>query len=964
MILSHAIPVSDPLSATSDEDGRSGFRTHLRPRLAKLLAAIGLDVVYTRGEGDFLTYRDDFGRERVVLDMLGGYGAALFGHNHPELVARAHAVLAARRPFVAQASVRPYAGLLGERLSTLLGRATGQDYVVTLANSGTEAVEAAIKHAELERNTRLSAFFDRQRRAFSASHVNQRSGQLQVGETFLCEAARLLDVPAIADLDALEFHLTEYNRRVLMSGTCYLAVQGSFHGKSSGALKLTHSPDFRRPWHGMGLDVHFVPRGDEERLRREMEDAEASSLVLRVDEAGGIALEEERWSRLVACVAEPIQSEGGIHELPPEFMAALRRAANRAQVPLILDEIQSGMGRTGAFLASEHAGVAGDYYLLSKALGGGLAKIAALLVRRDRYQEEFGYLHTSTFADDDFSSAISLAALDLVTRDNGALMRGCHEKGEYLLERLSALQQRYPRVIQDVRGRGLLLGVELAPMGDSASNLMRVASEQHLLGGLVSGYLLHEEDIRVAWTLSTNNTIRLEPSAYISYPDLDRFCESFERAVVALDRADARLLVRGIAGDRAESEQGPPSAPSPSREASSTSGSLVVDRRVACLCHYIDPQHLLHWDPTLEPLSPQGCSRLLARVDAVLDPFVADERVVHGPSGERVALVMIGLPWTAEQIMARVRGGELRALREKIENAVDLARQEGCTLAGFAGYTSIVTDNCRSLAESRIGLTTGNSLTAAAALDATRQVAVGSGISSEAARVGIVGALGNIGRVLAEIEADRAASLLLVGRPGGERRLLHLADELYERAWGRLHGGMEPGTLGAELRAEVGTPQTGDSLSGSELRCLVERSMGDQAPIRIATDLAQLRDCDVIYAASNSPQPVLGPEHVGDHPTVVCDVAVPSDVRANLVRDRSNVRLLRGGIVRLPAGQDFSLRGMVLADGQSYACVAEVVLLGLAGVGGNFSYGSLSAQRVREVGVLARQFGFTFEARH
>src|SRR4029450_6279631 len=121
---------------------------------------------------------------------------------------------------------------------------------------------------------------------------------------------------------------------------------------------------------------------------------------------------------------------------------------------------------------SEHpGGIVGDYYLLSKALGGGLTKIAALLVRRDRYQEEFGYLHTSTFADDDFTSAISLAALDLVTRDDGGLMRDCPEKGTYLLERLRALQQRYPRVIRDVRGRGLLLGVELAPADDSASNL-------------------------------------------------------------------------------------------------------------------------------------------------------------------------------------------------------------------------------------------------------------------------------------------------------------------------------------------------------------------------------------------------------------------------------------------------------------------------------------------------------------
>jgi acetylornithine/succinyldiaminopimelate/putrescine aminotransferase/predicted amino acid dehydrogenase len=961
MTIEHTLLTS--LTAGEDDDGRAGFRTHLRPHLAKLLSAIGLDVVYTRGEGDQLTYRDDDGRERIVLDMLGGYGVALFGHNHPELLARAREVLDARRPFVSQASARPYAGLLGIRLSTLVGRPTGQEYVVTLANSGTEAVEAAIKHAELERLERVGNFFDQQRRMLSAIHLGQRTSQLHVSSELYAQVARLLDVPAIDDLDELEFHLTQHNRRALERRTFHLAVRGSFHGKSSGALKLTHSPDFRRPWHAVGLDVRFVPRGDEGALGREVADAEVVCYALRLDAAGEIAVEERTWSRIVSCIAEPIQGEGGIHELGAPFLAALRRAADRACCPLILDEIQSGMGRTGTFLASEPSGVVGDYYLLSKALGGGLAKLAALLVRRDRYVAEFGYLHTSTFADDDFSAAIGLGALDLVTRDDGALMRACREKGEYLLARLRVLQGRHPGVIRDVRGRGLLLGVELAQQDTSASNLLRVASEQHLLGGLVSGYLLHEEDIRVAWTLSVNNTIRLEPSAYISYPDLDRFVEGFERVVVAIGRADAHLLVRNIAGHRMGQRGAHPRAASPPCPPSRISDVAPVTRRVACLCHFMEPEHLLHWDPTLGPLSAEECSHLLARTDAVLDPFVADERIVLGHAGERVALVMIALPWTSEQIMDRIRGGDLQALRDKIEAGVDLARQRGCGLIGFAGYTSIATDNCRSLMEHRIGLTTGNSLTAAAALDATRQIADEVGIVPGATRLGVVGALGNIGRVLAEVEAERVDTVLLVGRTGGERRLLRLADDLYAQAWGRLQRGLDGGGIARALRSTFVPLPPGEGLGGAALRERVERELGPLAPLRIATDLLALRDCDVIFAASNAPHPVLGPEHVGDHPTVVCDVAVPADVRAALAIERPNARVLRGGIVRLPGGQDFAIRGMALAEGQSYACVAEVILLGIAGVGDHFSYGALSAQQVRQIGALARHHGFTFAAR-
>ncbi len=185
------------------------------------------------------------------------------------------------------------------------------------------------------------------------------------------------------------------------------------------------------------------------------------------------------------------------------------------------------------------SGVVGDYYLLSKTLGGGLAKQAALLIRRDHYIEEFGYLHTSTFAEDDFSAAISLATLDLLQRDDWALLAVARRTGDQLLAKLRDLQAAYPQVIRQIRGRGLMIGIELIPQLDSASNLLRVASEQKLLGFLISGYLLHEAAIRIAPTLSANNTIRLEPSVLVSEGEIDHFCTTFTAAIAAIARGDA-----------------------------------------------------------------------------------------------------------------------------------------------------------------------------------------------------------------------------------------------------------------------------------------------------------------------------------------------------------------------------------------------------------------------------------------
>lgn len=902
-----------------DKAGHKAYATHLKPYLARLLGAIGLDVTYHRAEGDRLYYYDAAGKERAVLDMLSGFGAGLFGNNHPELVACAQEVLASRRPMLAQASSRSYAGLLAQRLAELAEEATGHPYMVTLANSGAEAVEAAIKHASIVRQERIEHFLDEQKRTMRNIRTQMQRGELAVPSTLLDKMATQLNVSEISDLTALEFHLTEYNLHQLQREPFFLAIAGSFHGKSSGAVKLTYNPEFRTPWQNLGIRVHFVARNDVDALWQTMADAGTSCYRLVLDGNSTLSLQACTWSQIVGCFAEPIQGEGGIHELSIDFLQALRMVADHADAPLIFDEIQSGMGRTGTFFASSAAGVIGDYYLMSKALGGGMAKQAALLVRKEQYIERFGYLHTSTFAEDDYSAALGLVGLDLLTREDGALMRGCQVKGDYLLARLHRLQQAYPQVIRAVRGRGLIVGIELIPQLESTSSLLRVASEQNLLGFLISGYLLHEEAIRIAPTLSANNTIRLEPSALISKADLDVVCAALERTARAIDRADAHLLTRHMAGhvDVVAARQAEPDHSAQVKVVRPINRNIT--RRVACVAHFIHPHDLLHWDPSLAPLAPEECSQLLEKANDVLDPFLVDECVIEGPWGERVALGILGLPMTAAQLMGRVRNGDGKAVLAEIEAAVALAKGWGATQIGFAGYTSIVTNNCQALIEDAIGLTSGNSLTAAVALEATHQVADELGIDWGAACLGIVGGVGNIGRVLAEIEAKHVRSTLLLGRPGAEQRLHALAQLLQQDA--------------------------------------------HSAGIEVSTDLSTLRRCDVILSATNAPEPLIGAAHVGTQPVVICDVAVPGDAALDLAQQSANVRVIKGGIIQLPGDQKVTIRGMDLAQGEFFACVAEVTLLGLAGVREHFSYGPLRAARVQQIGSLAKQYGFTVKVR-
>jgi acetylornithine/succinyldiaminopimelate/putrescine aminotransferase/predicted amino acid dehydrogenase len=903
---------SSPITSRGAKVSAEAFGQFVKPRMMELLGAIRLDVEFHRGRGDRLWYRDEAGDEVEVLDLLGGFGSSLLGHNHPRILAAARRVLDAERPFHAQASVRALAGRLGERLSERVGRSTGKAWIATFANSGTEAVEAALKHAEMERRARADAILARLRQASHHLRAGLRDRTAWLPDALFSTAARQFGLARVESLDDVLLRVFRLALDALEREPVFLAVEGAFHGKSSGAVQLTYNAEYQSPFRRIGPQSFFLPAGDEAALARTLDAARIPYLDLAIGEDGAVTLSPRAFINVAACFVEPIQGEGGVRETDPAYLRALRRAADEGGFPLVIDEIQSGMGRTGSFLASEVAGVAGDYYLFSKTLGGGLAKISALLVDRARYLPEFGYLHTSTFADDDFSSAVALEALDVLEENDGALMRQARERGDNLLAKLRALRERYPTELRDVRGRGLMIGIELCSQLDSPSPLVRVLSEQNLLGFLASGYLLREEGIRVAPTLSSHATIRLQPSAYVSDDELDRFAGALERLLVALRAGDGYRLTRFLVGrkDAAAAIEAP-------RRRAATSVPSGAGARIAFLCHFLEPGDVRLWDPTLAPLSDDDCEHLLGRIRGVVEPFVAERCELVSETGQRASLSVIAIPFTPAQVMESLRAGESEWALAQVRQAVEMARRLGCSIAGFGGYTSIVSDNCRAIVESDIALTSGNSLTAAAALEALFLAA--RRLDIRRGRLGIVGAAGNIGAVLAEVAADQVDEIVLVGRPGGLMRRLE--------------------AVAASLRAQHPTP------------------------VRVATEMEALRECNLVITATNAPHPVVLPSHLGTHPTVIADVAAPRDVDPRVAVERPRAVVLKGGLVRVPLKHELKIGAMKLDPAELYGCLAETILLGWAGIGENFSHGPLVPARVRRVRELALMHGYSFDER-
>lgn len=667
----------------------------------------------------------------------------------------------------------------------------------------------------------------------------------------------------------------------------YWAVSGAFHGKTLGAIQLTNA--YREPYKKWGPEVRFLDPGD-------MHDWERAK--------------SESGAHVAAVFVEPIQGEGGIRPLPGPFVEWLNQIREELGVPIIVDEIQTGMGRTGSFLRSSEIGLRPDYICLGKSLGGGLAKIGALMIRRERLVEEFAITQTSTFAEDDYSCGIALKALDYLESDE--LARRCAEKGQLLLSALKELQASYPEQIADVRGAGLMIGIELADHSRSRSNVVKMLSQGGYLAWAAAAYLLHVHGIRIAPTLNQSSTLRVQPSAYISAADIQRFVDAMRMLCEAMKLADAGHLTGYQVGLRSRQIRDWRPRQSSRLEEPRT------QQRVAFIGHFLTPRGMALCDPSLSLLSEQMLDEYLTRTLVIARPTLVESLNVESASGSTAHITFIGLPITTQQIISRRQSTHRHSIPDLIESAVVLARDIGCRAVGLGGYTSSVTGNCLRIRTNNIALTSGNALTLGMAIEALKKTASENGMELSGAQIAVVGVPGNIASTAALMLAPYASELILVQRTSIAGRTDPLVEEI--------------ATINPGVRVEV------------------------------TDDLHSLRRACVILSASTSGGGIIQPCHLSMERVIICDIAAPPDVSHEVLHERPNAIVLSGGIVRLTNNEDFYIPGIPLKPGRVFACMAETLLMGLEDIREHQSYGKITRDQVEQMMSLATRHGFAVDA--
>ena len=316
--------------------------------------------------------------------------------------------------------------------------------------------------------------------------------------------------------------------RIATGKSTIISCDGSFHGKTMGALSATGREKYKKPFQPLVPGFITIPYGDLDSLEKALQENEVAAFIV-----------------------ECIQGEGGIIVPPDGYLKGVRQLCTKYDALLIIDEVQTGLGRTGKMFACEHENVEPDILCLAKSLGGGLVPLGAYITTKEIFDKAYGglektLLHTSTFGGNAHAMAAGIAAIEITVREN--LPQQAAEKGAYLLEKLKNLQSKHP-IIKDVRGKGLMIGLELQGSDKGLLNKLSGGALANLskeyFASLLAGKLLNEYNIITAYTLNNPNVIRIEPPLNISYEHLDRLLEGLEN-ILTENKSFIKLAVSNV----------------------------------------------------------------------------------------------------------------------------------------------------------------------------------------------------------------------------------------------------------------------------------------------------------------------------------------------------------------------------------------------------------------------------------
>jgi len=736
-----------------------------------------------------------------------------------------------------------------------------------------------------------------------------------------------------------------------------LSFAGGFHGKTTGALMCTGNPKYREAFLIDYPGHEVLPFGDLDALRTRLQTGQVAGVFIEV-----------------------IQGEGGMRRQPTGFLGEVSALCHRHGALLVIDEVQSGLGRSGSLFAFEQEpGLEPDIVLLAKALGGGLLPLGALICNAESWTPAFGALHSSTFANSNLSCAVGCAVLDELTRDQGAVIRHAKDMGDRLSSGLAALAERHPEAVEVTNGRGLMQGLRILPWEGAQSYFAAHASQLGYAVPIVAGHLLNEHHLLTAPVFNHNNVLRIQPPLTVTAGEIDRILCALEGVVGLIARRRYAELFAYMAG----------AGPSPRAPVTTASSSTITEtpfpasdtagrRRgsFAFLIHPTDESGLMNTLPEeLAQLDAPGQKAwqgwMASWFSKVHEPAVVfHQKKILSRQGGYVEGWLIACPLTPAQMLRLARDKR----EELLTQFTDQARALGVDIVGLGAFTSVISRGGTDIADCRLNLTTGNSLTALASTDTLRTAVKHRGLDPLEVRAVVLGAAGSVGRLAAIDLAEHFGRVDLIGNahnPQALGVLEEIAGEIYAHAIRNAANGTGRGIVVAiggsllkrlrSLAEEAARVPMAQRTFLHRLLCQqIDEALGGKAPLRADVDVkTALGHADVVLSATSATRAFTEPGWLRPG-AVVCDVSRPLDMLHQLREHRSDVWAYEGGVMRLPEEIAFGRQNVLgYPKGLNLACLSETITLAMEGARHHHSLGSrIDINEARRIAVAAHTHGF------
>ncbi len=733
-----------------------------------------------------------------------------------------------------------------------------------------------------------------------------------------------------------------------------LATYNGFHGKTMAAVLATGNPYYRESFYSDHPDFNHVPFNDLAALEQ----------ALATEDYAGF-------------IVEPIQGEGGMVVPDHGYLKACEVLCKRYKTCFIVDEIQTGLGRTGQLFACNCEAVEPDIMLLSKTLGGGLLPISACLCTEKVWTSDFGWRHSSTFANNHLGAAIACEVVSKLVEPDG-IINQVKLAGDYLYSRLQPLVEQFPEAFIATSGRGLMYGIQLAPWHDEHAYLPWIVSESGYAVALVSSYLLNVHRLLTAPTLNHSNVLRIQPCYLISQDQIDTLIQGLEDVGKMISTGNYQRLFRGALGMKSKELSRPKSrliksCPTTSEKKLGTFAFCMHPTSLEeglnsfpggkAAYNESESQFIYDWIKQFKALNYEAA------------PAFYIPRLSNGRDGY-VDGWLISCPLTPREMMhlSKVEKQQL------LESYFAAGRSKGATIIGLGAFTSVISRGGQSVEHLGLQVTTGNSFTALTSTEALRIVCREKNRPLDKMCFGVVGVAGSVGRLALLDLGVECRRVVLIGNPRNGNNLSALEVVAGELLFQLLQIESEltryspiSATLclaGIDSRF-LNKYKLSTIMPGAEFYQKLYRdvklyySKTTNQPLSFPIVLSnqattQLPYCDVVLTATSNGEAFISPESFVEG-AIICDVARPSDLGTEVANIRPDVTVFAGGLVRLPNQLYLGESNILgLPAGINLACLSETMILALAQAQGNYSIqGKSNLEEARRIFQWGMEFGFT-----